>query len=111
MKDLKRILTQAKATVHIGKNGLTEQVLNEIRRQLKDRGYVKVKMEKSVVKILEYDRREVAQEVAELIGATLLDIRGRTFILVDFKILKNKRGGKNMRFENLDNTSYFRHSL
>ncbi len=85
MKDLRKTLSQTKPTVHIGKNGITEAVLNEIRRQLKDKGYVKVKIEKSVIRILEYDRKDVAREVADALGAELIDVRGRTFILVDPK--------------------------
>ncbi|UXD21420.1 hypothetical protein IPA_04095 [Ignicoccus pacificus DSM 13166] len=87
MKELRGRLSQMKPTVHIGKNGLSEAVLNEIKRQLRDKGYVKVKIEKSVIRILEYDRKDVAREVAERLGAELLDVRGRTFVLVD-----NKKG-------------------
>ena len=83
MKDLRGELSQTRPTVHIGKKGVTEQVVNEIKRQLKERGFVKVKIEKSVIRILELDRREVAKEVAERVGAELLEVRGRTFVLVD----------------------------
>jgi len=44
-----------------------------------------VKIEKSVIKILELDRKEVAEEVAARVGAELLEVRGRTFILIDRK--------------------------
>jgi RNA-binding protein len=77
------MLSQTKPTVHIGKNGVTEAVLSEIERQLKDKGYVKVKIEKSVIRILERDRKEVAEEVARRLGAELIDVRGRTFVLID----------------------------
>ncbi len=84
--NLRSKLSQKKATVRIGKKGVTEEVLKEIKRQLEQKGYVKVKIEKSVIRILEMDRREVAKEVARRLGAELLEIRGRTFILID----KNK---------------------
>ena len=80
---LKNKLSQKKATVRIGKRGITDEVINEIMRQLEQKGYVKVKIEKNVVRYLEMDRKEVAKIVAERTGAELLEIRGRTFILVD----------------------------
>ena len=103
MKSLRGELSQTRATVHIGKNGLTEGVINEIRRQLKERGFVKVKIEKSVIRYLELDRREVAKEVAERVGAELLEVRGRTFVLVDrdgirlTELERFKKGGRRAR--------------
>ncbi|HIH90843.1 YhbY family RNA-binding protein [Ignicoccus hospitalis] len=103
MKGLRGELSQTRETVHIGKKGVTEEVLKEIRRQLKERGFVKVKIEKSVIRVLERDRREVAKEVAERLGAELLEVRGRTFILIDKngirfseidRFKKNRRKGK-----------------
>ncbi len=81
--NLRSKLSQKRATVHIGKKGITEEVLTEIKRQLEQRGYVKVKIEKSVIRVLEMDRREVAKEVASRLNAELLEVRGRTFILID----------------------------
>ena len=83
MKGIRGELSQTRPTVHIGKKGVTEEVVREIKRQLKERGFVKVKIEKSVIRILELDRREVAKEVAERVGAELLEVRGRTFVLID----------------------------
>ena len=82
-----RDLHQTKPTVYIGKNGLTESVIAEIKRQLNDKGFVKVKIQKNVLRYQDLDRREVAKRVAQLIGAELLEVRGRTFIL-----LKRHRG-------------------
>ncbi len=65
----------------IGKNGLSEGVLREIDRRLKEKGVVKVKALRSAIAATGLDRRELARRVAEAVGARLLDVRGRTFVL------------------------------
>ncbi|ALU12451.1 hypothetical protein EYM_03920 [Ignicoccus islandicus DSM 13165] len=77
-----RDLHQSKPTVYIGKNGVTESVIAEIKRQLNDKGYVKVKVQKNIIRYQGVDRKDVAYQVAEMVGAKLLEIRGRTFILL-----------------------------
>ncbi len=66
------------ADVRIGKNGLTPQVIEEIRRRLKDHKVVKVKIGIDVE-----DRREFARQVAEAVNAKLIEVRGKTFILAE----------------------------
>ncbi|OWJ53988.1 YhbY family RNA-binding protein [Pyrodictium delaneyi] len=78
---LKEIVQQGPADVIIGKNGLSEGVLKEIDRRLKEKGVVKVKALRTAVKVTGLDRRELARRVAEKLGARLLDVRGRTFVL------------------------------
>jgi len=78
---LKEIVQQGPADVIIGKNGLSEGVLREIDRRLKEKGVVKVKALRTAVKVTGLDRRELARRVAEKLGARLLDVRGRTFVL------------------------------
>ncbi|MFP3164606.1 YhbY family RNA-binding protein [Acidianus ambivalens] len=64
-------------TIRIGKNGLTEGLINEIKRQLKDNEVVKIR-----IGIKDQDRREIAKKVAELTNAKLVEVRGYTFILM-----------------------------
>lgn len=64
------------ADVRIGKNGLTEGVINEIKRRLKENKVIKVKIGMEVD-----DRRAFAREAAEKVGAKLIEVRGYTFIL------------------------------
>jgi RNA-binding protein len=64
------------ADVRIGKNGLTEGVLKEIERRLKDHKVVKIKIGIDVE-----DRREFARDVAKKLNAKLIEVRGYTFIL------------------------------
>ena len=76
---LKKLIKQAKANhadVRIGKKGLTEGVINEIKRRLDEHRVVKVRIGIDVE-----DRRKFAREVAEKVNAKLIEVRGYTFIL------------------------------
>jgi len=64
-------------TLHIGKDGVSESVLEELGRQLKAAKLVKVR----VLVSLEGDRREVAAEIARRSSSTLIDVRGSTIVL------------------------------
>jgi len=66
-------------TIHIGKNGITDNLIAEIRTQLKKRKELRVKILKSAR--TERDRKEIAAEVASLTNARLLQLRGNIFIL------------------------------
>jgi len=81
LKKLKEILQQGSADVIIGKAGLSENVIKEVKRRLKDKGAVKIKFLKSALKVEGVDRRELARRLAESTGALLLEVRGRTAIL------------------------------
>ncbi|BBG25320.1 YhbY family RNA-binding protein [Sulfuracidifex tepidarius] len=61
--------------IRIGKNGLNDGVINEIKRRLKQDKVLKVKV------ATEDDVNEVARKVAESVGAKLIETRGFTFIL------------------------------
>ncbi len=66
--------------VIIGKKGVTREVLDEIERRLDKKGVVKVKMLRTAVGPGR-ERREAARSIAEALGARLMGVRGRTFIL------------------------------
>ncbi len=70
-----------RADVIIGKKGVTEEVLKEIDRRLELKEVVKVKMLRTAVMKEGADRREIARKVAEALGAKLMGVRGRTFVL------------------------------
>jgi len=70
---------QDKAQLHIGKGGVTDSVVVEIRAQLKKKKVLKIRMLKSALG--ERDRKEIASEVAARCGASLEDVRGHTFTL------------------------------
>ncbi|MEN3000163.1 MAG: YhbY family RNA-binding protein [Acidilobaceae archaeon] len=75
-----------RADVIVGKRGLEEGVLREIEERLRLQEVVKVKMLRTVPEL--GDRRELAARVAEAVGAQLVEVRGRTFVLY-----KPKRAG------------------
>lgn len=69
----KKAASQLKATIWIGKNGVTEQTYEEIKRQIKDREMVKVKWLKNT----EVDPAGIATACR----AELVQTRGRTMVL------------------------------
>jgi len=66
-----------KATVHIGKEGMTEKVVEEIGKQLKKSKIVKIKLHLS----WEVDRNDAAKMLAEATKSTLVEVRGFTVVL------------------------------
>ena len=64
-----------KPTIWIGKSGITETIIEEIRGQTKSRGVVKLKWLASA----EVDPGQVAEKS----GTDLLMVRGRTMVLAD----------------------------
>jgi len=84
-----------RADVNIGKKGISEEVLGEIKRRIEREGVVKVRVLKGFLEALSIDRRSAASLIAERVGAKLVDVRGRTFILVGRK----RRGLKRSSFK------------
>jgi len=72
--------------LQIGKAGLSEGVVEEIKRQLKTLKLVKLKLLKSAREQAE-GRDTLAEELAEKTGAVLVEVRGNTVVL-----WKGKRG-------------------
>ncbi len=62
------------ATVNVGKNGLTESLINEINFQLEKRGVVKVKMLRNFRS--GRNRKELANMIASKVKGELVDFRG-----------------------------------
>lgn len=70
-------LQQLKATVWIGKKGITESTIDEIRAQIKERKIIKIKWLRNT--------DIVPEDVAALAGARIIQKRGRTMILAKDK--------------------------
>tara|TARA_B100001113_G_scaffold189256_1_gene155077 strand:- start:3902 stop:4171 length:270 start_codon:yes stop_codon:yes gene_type:complete len=68
-----------KVTLRIGRSGLSEAMYQELDAQLVKRKVVKVKLNKGLVDERD-DRKEVFQEIAENVRATLVDARGNVAI-------------------------------
>lgn len=82
-KELKGKGTELKATMHIGKEGVTDGLVEELKNQIKAKRLVKVKVLSSSVDM----KREMATDLAEKAGAELLEIRGNTILLCDRRIV------------------------
>ena len=83
--DKKRILelrgqaAKIEASTHIGKNGVTPSLIEEIKRQLKDNKLIKVKLLKSAVEAM--PREEIAKDLAEKTVSELIEVKGNTVVL------------------------------
>ena len=66
--------------IRIGKNGLTDSVAEEIKKQLKKKGLIKVKMLKGFLG--NKDRKLAAREVAEKTNSVLVDNVGFVVVLL-----------------------------
>lgn len=87
-KELKGMGTGIKPTVHIGKEGVSEGLVEEIKIQIKSSGLVKVKVQSS-----SSDRKkEMAEELEQKTGAKLIETRGNTILLSDARLLQKKNG-------------------
>ena len=75
--NLKKLANEIDATVYIGKNELTDNIIKEISDYLEAHELVKVKLQENV----ELDPKDVANEVAEKIGAEYVQAIGRKFVL------------------------------
>jgi RNA-binding protein len=64
-------------TVHVGKDGVTEEVVAEVSRQLKKKRLVKVRLLSSMGE----DRHDAAEKLAADASAVLVEVRGRTAVL------------------------------
>jgi RNA-binding protein len=62
--------------INIGKNGLTENLINEINFQLEKHGKVKVKMLRSFRNSSELNRKELAEKVGKNIKGRMVELKG-----------------------------------
>jgi len=76
---IRRDLGAEKPTVWVGKEGSTEQIVSEISRQLEQREVVKARILQSALQ--GENARNIATKIANQSGATLVEVRGHTFML------------------------------
>lgn len=74
---LRSLAHQLDPLVYIGKNDLTDNILNEIDTCLEHRELVKIKIQESCL----LNPKETANEVAEKLGAEFVQAIGRKFVL------------------------------
>jgi RNA-binding protein len=76
---LKSEASQLKPVIHIGKSGLTEPVIEELKKQIKANRLVKVKILKSTFE--SEDTFQFSQKIADATNTTLVDVRGNNVVL------------------------------
>jgi len=64
-------------TVNIGKSGINESVVDEIKRQLKDREVVKIRFSKGISP----QKQNYINQITEKSNSKLIDFRGNVAIL------------------------------
>ena len=81
IKELKSKAMLLEPIINVGKAGLTDSVIEEIKVQLKKRKLIKIKFLKSALK--DKDKKELAQELVEKTNAQLIHKVG--FVVVLYK--------------------------
>ncbi len=76
---LKAEASKLSPIINIGKNGVTDSVVEELKKHIKANRLVKVKVLKSAES--EKDLKGIAEELAESSHSTLIEVRGRTVVL------------------------------
>jgi len=75
----KRRLSGEKPTIWVGKGGASQELLKEIEKQLDKREMVKVRILKSALE--KGEAEQIASRIAEQAEASLVEVRGHTFML------------------------------
>ena len=75
----KEIMNQAPSaiTINIGKSGVNDNVINEVRRQLKSNEVVKLKFARSIAK----DKDDYISNIVKETKAELIDVRGHVAVI------------------------------
>ncbi|MDD2615254.1 MAG: YhbY family RNA-binding protein [Methanosarcina sp.] len=76
---LKAQANQLSPILNIGKNGVTDTLIEELNKQIKANRLVKVRVLKSAEE--GKDLNAIAEEIAAATRSTLIEIRGRTVVL------------------------------
>lgn len=87
--ELRKLAQSLDPILQIGKGGLSEGAVSEVKRQLKDAKLIKVKLLKSARE--QEDRKDLAAELAEKAGAFLVEVRGNTVVLYRTKAQRRER--------------------
>ncbi|MHC1592021.1 MAG: YhbY family RNA-binding protein [Candidatus Helarchaeales archaeon] len=69
------------ASISVGKYGISESLINEIKKQLKKKKIIKIKIHKSILINPDEDRQRLALEITTRTRSILQEIRGNTFII------------------------------
>ena len=76
---IKSALSAERPTVHVGKEGATTQIINEVAKQLDTREMIKAKILRTALK--DEEAKNIAAKIAEQTESELVEVRGHTFLL------------------------------
>lgn len=76
---LKAEANQLSPILNIGKNGITDTLIEELNKQIKANRLVKVRVLKSAEE--GKDLKAIAEEIAAATRSTVIEVRGRTVVL------------------------------
>ena len=85
-KELVKKGSEIKPTVHVGKEGLTDGIVEEIRTQIKRNKVVKIR----VLPAADLDKDELAEELAQRTGARCVETRGFTILMCEARLFGEK---------------------
>ncbi|MCC6010052.1 MAG: YhbY family RNA-binding protein [Fervidicoccaceae archaeon] len=74
-----------RADVNIGKKGVTQEVIDEIKKRLEKEGLLKIKINKNIYVQEGISIDEFARILAQKTDSEIIDIRGRTIIIAKRK--------------------------
>ncbi|MCK5024107.1 MAG: YhbY family RNA-binding protein [Thermoplasmata archaeon] len=77
LKEKKKVAVNLEATIRMGKSGVTQSLIDEIKDQIKRRDAVKIKL----LGTKREETKIIASELAERCNANLIDVRGNTVVL------------------------------
>jgi len=86
-RELVKMGSEMDPTVHVGKEGLTDGIVEELKAQIKRKKLVKVR----VLPAADMDKDEVAEELAERSGAQVVETRGFTVLMCEKGMLEVKK--------------------
>ena len=76
---IKRRIADEKPTLWIGKNGVTKEVVNEVKNQLKRNEIVKIRILKKA--FVQKPMKELTKKLVDHTDSELIEARGHTIIL------------------------------
>lgn len=78
-------------TLQIGKNGVTDSFISELKKQLRTRGLIKVKLTKGFMEIIERsDKSQIASDLAKKTDSEVISVVGFTIVFYK-KIIEEKK--------------------
>jgi RNA-binding protein len=78
-KKLKEKAKTLEPVIRIGKNGLTESTIKEIKKQLNKKNLIKVKLLRAFIS--DKNKKDIAKEIAQKTNSQLIDLVGFVVVL------------------------------